>query len=94
MCLICVEFDKNSLTVEEAWRNLRELKSDITDEHYDEVRSMLLEKLESEIEDEEQLELLLEKLEQDDEQLSFNFDEKEPEEDYYDDDWTAGNDYY
>jgi hypothetical protein len=45
MCLICVEFKKEALTVTEAWRNLQEMKEDMTDEHYDEVVNLIVEQL-------------------------------------------------
>jgi len=51
MCLICVEFKKETLTVSEAWRNLREMKEGMTDEHYDEVVAMLVESYEAELDD-------------------------------------------
>jgi len=51
MCLICVEFKKETLTVSEAWRNLREMKEGMTDEHHDEVVAMLVESYEAELDD-------------------------------------------
>ena len=69
MCLICVEFKKETLTVSEGWRNLREMKEGMTDEHYDEVVSMLVEGYEAEqddllSDDEEDIEELLNKMDQ------------------------------
>mgnify|MGYP003640455868 CR=1 FL=1 len=33
MCLICVEYSKNKLRLEEAWRNLYEMTNEIGEEH-------------------------------------------------------------
>ena len=41
MCLICVEFNKNKLRLEEAWRNLYEMTNQIGEEHTWEVVDML-----------------------------------------------------
>lgn len=41
MCLICVEFNKNKLRLEEAWRNLHEMTNEIGEEHTWEVIDML-----------------------------------------------------
>ena len=54
MCIICVEFQKERLTIDEARRNLGEMKESLG-EHADEVEAMLREK-EIEIEDEAYLE--------------------------------------
>ena len=73
MCLICVEFKKEALTVTEAWRNLQEMKEGMTDEHYDEVVSLIVEQLyEDQIDpnDEDELISLMETLE-DEGHLSF-----------------------
>lgn len=43
MCLICVEFEKNRLTISEARRNLKEMVSTISSQHALEVRTMLQE---------------------------------------------------
>ena len=51
MCLICIEFKKETLTVGEAWGNLREMREGMTDEHYDEVVAMLTEAYEVELDD-------------------------------------------
>ena len=45
MCIICVDFQKGSLTATEAWRNLQEMKESLSDEHHDEVVGMITEKL-------------------------------------------------
>jgi hypothetical protein len=79
MCLICIEFKKETLTVSEGWRNLREMKEGMTDEHYDEVVSMLIEDYESEqedllSEDGEDIEELLNKMDQEAEKLIFEWD--------------------
>ena len=50
MCIICVEFEKEKLTIDEARRNLGEMAESLG-EHADEVEAMLREK-EIEIEDE------------------------------------------
>jgi len=78
MCLICVEFKKETLTVNEAWGNLREMREGMTDEHYDEVVAMLAEAYEIELDDflsddGEDLEDLLNKMDQDG-QLIFEWD--------------------
>jgi len=54
MCIICVDFTKGSLTIDETYRNLKEMKEVLPDEHYDEVVGLILEKLE-EMEDEKTL---------------------------------------
>ena len=41
MCLICVEYQKGKLTVNEAWNNLNEMQETIDPEHIDVVLSML-----------------------------------------------------
>ena len=41
MCLICVEYQKGKLTVNEAWNNLNEMQDAIDPEHIDVVLSML-----------------------------------------------------
>jgi hypothetical protein len=43
MCLICTSLDKNTITFEEAWRNLREIKPTITEEHLKEVQNRIFE---------------------------------------------------
>jgi hypothetical protein len=42
MCLICVEFDKEKLTLKEAWRNFGEMSSTLEPEHREEVMNMLM----------------------------------------------------
>ena len=83
MCLICIEFKKEALTVREAWGNLREMKDGMTDEHYDEVVSMLVEGYEAELDailsdDGDDLEEILNNLEQDREH-SFEWDLRLPD---------------
>jgi hypothetical protein len=73
MCLICVEFKKEALTVTEAWRNLQEMKEGMPDEHYDEVVSLIVEQIyedQGDLSDEDDLDSLMETLE-DAGQLSF-----------------------
>jgi hypothetical protein len=41
MCLICVEYNKNKLRLEEAWKNLHEMYEVIGEEHTWEVIDML-----------------------------------------------------
>ena len=77
MCLICVDYQRAALTTTEAWRNLQEMRETMTDEHYDEVVSMIIEKLyedQIEAEDEEDLMKLLDELEEDG-QLAFAWNE-------------------
>jgi len=42
MCLICVEYEKNKLLPYEALRNLEEMESTITKEHFEEVYSKIM----------------------------------------------------
>ena len=42
MCLICLDLEKDKLTLSEGWRNLQEMKSSMTDEHYDEVIQLMI----------------------------------------------------
>jgi|TARA_R100000008_G_scaffold86809_1_gene81776 hypothetical protein len=44
MCLICVEYEKEKLTISEARRNLEEMKEKVGDSHYNEVKTMLIQK--------------------------------------------------
>lgn len=77
MCLICIDFQKGTLTTTEAWRNLQEMKETLTDEHHDEVVAIIIEKIHeesSDSEDEEVLSNLLEKLEETG-QLEFGWEE-------------------
>jgi len=78
MCLICVEFKKETLTITESWRNLREMKEGMSDEHYDEVVAMLVEAYEEERQEnfdasEESLADMLDSLEEEG-QLNFEWD--------------------
>jgi len=41
MCLICVDYQKGTLTLDEAWRNLYEMKDTMESDHLDVVMSML-----------------------------------------------------
>ena len=41
MCLICTEYQKGKLTVNEAWNNLREMQDTLDPEHVDVVLAML-----------------------------------------------------
>ena len=41
MCLICVEYNLKSLTINEAYRNLQEMKEILPEEHVREVEEML-----------------------------------------------------
>ena len=79
MCLICVDFQKETLTTTEAWRNLQEMRETMTDEHYDEVVTLIVDKIYNDADaegDEEELANYLEKLEEDG-QISFGWDEPE-----------------
>jgi len=42
MCLICVHFEQDKLTNQEAWNNLSEMKDKLDVDHYKEVKQMLL----------------------------------------------------
>ena len=78
MCIICVDFQKGSLTPTEAWRNLQEMKETLDDEHQDEVVAMITEKLLEMDEVTEELDIsqyLGEQME--DLQLEFEWDEWE-----------------
>ena len=41
MCLICTEYQKGKLTVNEAWQNLHEMQEIMGSDHVDVVLSML-----------------------------------------------------
>ncbi len=41
MCIICVEFQKGKLRLDEAWRNLGEMRSGLSEEHVEDVEDML-----------------------------------------------------
>jgi len=45
MCLICVEMDKQRLSFQEAWRNFREMKTNLEDKHKKEVRQKIIDKM-------------------------------------------------
>jgi hypothetical protein len=49
MCLICVEYEKQKLTVKEALRNLLEMKPQIDDDHYWATYSRLNDDLDEEL---------------------------------------------
>jgi len=53
MCLICVEYNKNKLRLEEAWKNLHEMCEVIGQEHTWEVVDMLWSEERKRIEEEE-----------------------------------------
>jgi hypothetical protein len=44
MCLICAELSKNTLTVEEARRNLGEMYTDMTKDHVREILQLIWQK--------------------------------------------------
>ncbi len=44
MCILCVEIQANKLTINEAFRNFREMKQDIDEEHQAKVLKLLYEK--------------------------------------------------
>ena len=76
MCLICVDLQRDVLTVTESWKNLQEMKDSMPDEHYDDVVTLILDKLydeQIEAEDEEELSHLMETLEEKG-QLSFGYE--------------------
>jgi len=43
MCIICVDYQKEKLTLNEAWRNLKEMREDMDPAHVEEVVNMLWE---------------------------------------------------
>ena len=43
MCLICIEYNKNKLTLSEAWKNLHEMSETIGEKHVWEVIEKLWE---------------------------------------------------
>ena len=57
MCIICVELEKNKLTVQEAWRNLGEVQNSMDKEHVEEVVDLIWSKLHSRTSDIEDKEL-------------------------------------
>ena len=44
MCIICLEYEKGKLKINEAFRNLEEMKESVGDEHYNETKDFLTEK--------------------------------------------------
>tara|TARA_Y100000592_G_scaffold50021_1_gene79218 strand:- start:29009 stop:29221 length:213 start_codon:yes stop_codon:yes gene_type:complete len=42
MCLICIEFEKEKLTLKEAWRNFSEMSQTLEPEHKKEIANMLM----------------------------------------------------
>jgi hypothetical protein len=91
MCLICIDFQKEVLTATEAWQNLQEMKSTMTDEHYDEVVNMVVDRLYEEQHAEEFVDLI-DSLEEED--LFLFLDEKEPELDFDKEENSWTSDYY
>ena len=57
MCIICVELEKNKLTVQEAWRNLGEVQNSMDKEPVEEVVDLIWSKLHSRTSDIEDKEL-------------------------------------
>lgn len=45
MCLICVEMDRERLTFNEAWRNFKEMREGLDEEHKEIVKQKLIDKL-------------------------------------------------
>ena len=41
MCLVCIEYSKGKLKLNEAIRNIGEMKESVGNEHYDEVMTLL-----------------------------------------------------
>ena len=41
MCIICIEFQKGKLLLDEAWRNLGEMRSGLDESHVEEIEDML-----------------------------------------------------
>ena len=41
MCLICVEYNLKKLTINEAYRNLQEMREILPEEHVEEIEKML-----------------------------------------------------
>jgi len=42
MCLICIHFEQDKLTNQEAWNNLSEMRDTIDEEHAQEVEDMII----------------------------------------------------
>tara|TARA_R110000796_G_scaffold156667_1_gene273423 strand:- start:223 stop:423 length:201 start_codon:yes stop_codon:yes gene_type:complete len=45
MCLVCIEYEKEKLTIKEGIRNIGEMRENVGEKHYDEVYNMLTEDL-------------------------------------------------
>ena len=45
MCLVCVEYEKGKLKIDEAVRNLGEMKESVGEEHYDETMIFLTQEM-------------------------------------------------
>ena len=43
MCLICVHFEQDKLTNQEAWSNLSEMRGTLGEKHAEEVENMIIE---------------------------------------------------
>ena len=92
MCLICIDFQKETLTPAEAWKNLTEMKDTMTDEHYDEVVGLIVERLlENEVEAHDEEDLAETFADAETTQLSFDWGVPEYEDDdlYWNDAWSG-----
>ena len=45
MCLVCIEYEKGKLKINEALRNIDEMKEVVGQEHYDETMAFLTQEL-------------------------------------------------
>tara|TARA_Y100001970_G_scaffold60009_3_gene76443 strand:- start:11428 stop:11682 length:255 start_codon:yes stop_codon:yes gene_type:complete len=45
MCLVCIEYEKGKLKINEALRNIEEMKEVVGQEHYDETMAFLTQEL-------------------------------------------------
>ena len=45
MCLVCIEYEKEKLTIKEGIRNIGEMRESVGEKHFDEVYNMLTEDL-------------------------------------------------
>lgn len=45
MCLVCIEYEKGKLKVNEAFRNLDEMRESVGQDHYDEISAFLTSEL-------------------------------------------------
>lgn len=80
MCLICIDFQRGSLTAVEAYRNLEEMKETLTDEHQDEIMAMISEKIFDLAEEEDttthrEIWDFMKETSEDQRQMSFEWDE-------------------